>query len=101
MVTVLPHVALSHVALCVFDLERSTAFYVEALGCLPARPYHGTGPEVSRLMEVPDADFDGVFLRCGTGFIELLRYGSAPAPARGAAPLRQADAPASRTSRCL
>ncbi|MCU1415648.1 MAG: lactoylglutathione lyase-like lyase [Microbacteriaceae bacterium] len=66
----------SHLAISVSDLERSADFYAEVFGCRAGSIYRGSGPEVSRLMEVKDADFRGIFLSTGTTFLELLEYGT-------------------------
>ena len=61
----------SHLALSVSDLPRMRDFYRDALGFEAGGQYRGAGRSVSRLMEVEEARFDGVFLRRGPFFLEF------------------------------
>lgn len=80
----------SHLAVNVSDLAASTAFYVEAFGFVPGRPYRAGGRRLATFMDVDPAGFDGVFLRLGDVMVELLAH-RAEAPARDAA--RRATSP--------
>jgi glyoxylase I family protein len=71
----------SHLALNVADLATSTAFYVDAFGFAPGRPYTAGGRRLASFMAVDPAGFDGVFLRCDGGTIELLAHRGASSPA--------------------
>jgi catechol 2,3-dioxygenase-like lactoylglutathione lyase family enzyme len=67
--------ALSHLALSVGSLEASREFYRAAFGFdVSSSDYYGKGRLLSRLMEVPDCDLHGLFMRLGTFFLELLEY---------------------------
>ena len=64
----------SHLALSVADLQRSRAFYCDALGFRPGNEYSSAGPRMAKLMEAPTSGFTGCFLRRGDFFLELLAY---------------------------
>jgi len=67
----------SHLAITVADLERAAAFYSEVFGLeRAASPYEGRGRRLSAVMEVEDAQLEGLFLGDGHVFLELLRYES-------------------------
>jgi catechol 2,3-dioxygenase-like lactoylglutathione lyase family enzyme len=70
--------ALSHLGICVSDLERSLRFYCEALGFEKAES-HAIGYEFARLMDLPDVVVTSQFIRRGPTAIELLAF-SDPAP---------------------
>jgi len=65
----------SHLALSVEDLERQTAFYRDVLDFDVGDTYRSEGPRSSDLMEIEDACFDGVFMRRGGFYLELLAHG--------------------------
>lgn len=68
-------VAISHFGICVSDLERSLAFYTEALGFELG---HGLefGGDVEALTEIPGIAGQARFLKRGGAMIELLKYTS-------------------------
>ena len=70
--------ALSHVGVCVSDVERSTRFYCEALGFEAAEAFD-VGDEFGRLMELDSVQLHSQFLRRDGQAIELLAF-SAPEP---------------------
>jgi catechol 2,3-dioxygenase-like lactoylglutathione lyase family enzyme len=72
---------LSHVGVCVRDVERSTRFYCEALGFERAE-VHTVGDEFAPLMSMDGVDLTSQFLRRGDQAIELLQFGR-PEPAAG------------------
>jgi catechol 2,3-dioxygenase-like lactoylglutathione lyase family enzyme len=63
----------SHFGICVSDLERSLAFYCDALGFEKAES-HAIGQEFARLMDLPDVAVTSQFIRKGTTAIELLGF---------------------------
>jgi catechol 2,3-dioxygenase-like lactoylglutathione lyase family enzyme len=72
----------SHLAVSVADLDRSRAFYTQALGFEPGAEYEAAGRRVVAAMESAAARFRGVFLRRGPVLLELLCYDGFRAPAR-------------------
>ncbi len=68
----------SHFGICVSDLQRSLAFYCDALGFEKAES-HAIGSEFARLMDLPDVAVTSQFVRRGPTAIELLAF-SDPAP---------------------
>jgi lactoylglutathione lyase len=66
-------VALSHVGICVADLDRSLRFYCEGLGFEPAER-HDIGDEFARLMELDQVQLVSQFVRRGAQAIELLAF---------------------------
>lgn len=69
---------LSHVGICVSDLERSTRFYCEALGFEKAESFT-VGDEFAALMEFDSVALTSQFLRRDGHAIELLSF-AAPEP---------------------
>ena len=65
--------AFSHFGICVSDLERSLAFYCEALGFEKAES-HEIGSEFAGLMDLPDVAVTSQFIRRGPTAIELLAF---------------------------
>jgi len=49
---------LTHIGLCVSDLDESAKFYTEALEFEELRRLHVDGPETGRLLDVPGAELD-------------------------------------------
>ena len=78
----MPEPRLSHVGVCVRDLEHSTRFYCEALGFERAET-HTVGDEFARLMSLDGVDLTSQFLRRGEQAIELLHFAE-PEAAPGA-----------------
>jgi catechol 2,3-dioxygenase-like lactoylglutathione lyase family enzyme len=68
--------AITHVGICVSDLERSTKFYNEGLGFELARAFSVEGPEWGRVLEIDDLRVEGRMLRREGFVIELLCYDS-------------------------
>ena len=67
--------AVSHVGICVSELERSRRFYVEALGFVEQFS-HRVGSEFARLMEIDDLDVRSLMLSRDGVTIELLCFES-------------------------
>lgn len=66
---------LSHVGLCVSDLERSLAFY-RALGFAERSRLRAGGEPAAKLLELPGADLAAVYLERDGTRLELLHYAS-------------------------
>jgi len=65
--------AISHVGICVSDLEQSRTFYRDGLGFEEVGSHH-VGDEFASLMEVPGVDVDSVMLARDGVTLELLGY---------------------------
>jgi catechol 2,3-dioxygenase-like lactoylglutathione lyase family enzyme len=63
-----------HVGITVRDLEASLAWYERMFGLQPEFVAHGSGPELSAAVGVPDAKLRFAFLRFGSCVVELLHY---------------------------
>lgn len=63
-----------HVGITVRDLEASLLWYEQTFGVRREFVAHGSGPELSTAVGVPDADLSFAFLRFGSCVIELLCY---------------------------
>ena len=66
-------ITLSHIGICVSDMERSVRFYVDGLGFEPVVDYE-VGPEYGALMEVESPRVASRFLRRDGVSIELLQF---------------------------
>jgi catechol 2,3-dioxygenase-like lactoylglutathione lyase family enzyme len=65
---------ITHLGLCVSDLERSLGFYRDALGFVERDRLHVEGTETATLLGVPDLVLDLVYLERDGLRIELLAY---------------------------
>ena len=65
---------LHHVGITVRDLDESLQWYEHVFGVTPELVAHGSGPELSRAVGVPDTDLRFAFLRFGSAVVELLHY---------------------------
>jgi catechol 2,3-dioxygenase-like lactoylglutathione lyase family enzyme len=74
---------LTHVGICVSDLERSLPFYRDALGFRELGTLDVTGEEASRLLAIADVKLRAVYLERDDTRIELLCYGNPGAPVAG------------------
>jgi catechol 2,3-dioxygenase-like lactoylglutathione lyase family enzyme len=74
MPSLVPVAGVHHVGITVSDLDRSLEWYGRILGLMESMRSGGSGPEVSEIMQVPDADVTAVFLRVGDVFVELLQH---------------------------
>lgn len=63
-----------HVGITVRDLEASLAWYERMFGLKPEFVAHGSGPELSAAVGVPQAELRFAFLRFGSCVVELLHY---------------------------
>lgn len=80
---VLAGARVSHVGVCVTDLERSLRFYRDGLGFTPTHAYD-VGPEFGALMELDGVALRSQFLRRDGVTVELLHFTSPPAEGDGA-----------------
>lgn len=71
----------THVGICVSDLERSVEFYERALGFVEDGRLQASGAETSRILGVPDVVLDMVYLDRDGLRIELLTYAGGVQPA--------------------
>ena len=67
---------LSHIGICVTDLEASVAFYRDALGFSEISRLAVSGPESEQLLELKDVALRAVYLERDGTRIELLRFDS-------------------------
>lgn len=65
-----------HVGLTVRDLERSREWYTRMFDLTPGAVNHGSGPELSRGVQVEDAELTFSMLAIGATRIEFLQYGN-------------------------
>jgi glyoxylase I family protein len=68
--------ALSHIGICVSDLERSQRFYTEALGFTYASELEVAGEPVDSLLRLKDVKLKAVYLDRDGFRLELLHYGA-------------------------
>jgi catechol 2,3-dioxygenase-like lactoylglutathione lyase family enzyme len=67
---------LTHLGLCVSDLDRSLAFYEQVLGFKEVGRFSGDGDPSASLIEVPDLQLRAVYLERDGWRLELLHYPS-------------------------
>ena len=72
----------SHIGICVRDLDRSTAFYVDVLGFSPLYALDLTGNEVAATME-QEGGFRSTMLLRGDVRLELLQWIDVPMSGSG------------------
>lgn len=71
----MPAQFLSHVGICVSDLQRALRFYCEGLGFQEIHRLHVNGPEAAALLQLDeDLELDVVYLLRDGVRIELLHY---------------------------
>jgi catechol 2,3-dioxygenase-like lactoylglutathione lyase family enzyme len=76
----LPIQRLSHVGICVSDLERSLRFYRDLLGFTPEHDLEVGGEPTDTLLRLRDVRLKAVYLVRDGVRIELLHFASPPAP---------------------
>jgi catechol 2,3-dioxygenase-like lactoylglutathione lyase family enzyme len=80
----LPIQRLSHVGICVADLERSLRFYRDLLGFTAEHDLEVAGEATDTLLRLRDTRLQAVYLTRDGVRIELLHFASPPAPPRRA-----------------
>ena len=81
---------LSHIGICVSELDRSVAFYRDALGFTEISRLRLVGPEVARLLQLDSGALQAVYLQRDGTRIELLHYPQdGHLGARGPAPMNR------------
>jgi lactoylglutathione lyase len=80
----LPIQRLSHVGICVADLERSLRFYRDLLGFTAEHDLEVAGEPTDTLLRMQDTRLQAVYLTRDGVRIELLHFASPPAPPRRA-----------------
>ena len=81
---------LSHVALCVSDMERSLEFYRDFIGMEPIMDLDISDDRIRRVLGIAEAKCRIVHLKLGRAVLELFQY-SCPAGENRAAGLHQYD----------
>ena len=79
---VVPVLRLTHIGICVSDLERALRFYRDALGFAVEHEIHVGGEPTDRLLRLRGTDLRAVYLARDGVRVELLAFASPPAPAR-------------------
>ncbi|MGI9431091.1 MAG: VOC family protein [Myxococcota bacterium] len=74
---------LSHLGLCVADLDRAKHFWCEGLGFAEVGAIRVAGEPSASLLELPDVELDAVYLERDGVRLELLHY---PAPGHVGSP---------------
>lgn len=64
----------THLGLCVSDVERSRRFYVEALGFREVGRMGASGEATATILSVPDADLDLLYMERDGLRLELIGY---------------------------
>ena len=78
----LPIQRLTHVGICVSDLEHSTRFYRDLLGFVSEHELAVEGEPTDTLLRLRGAKLNAVYLARDGVRIELLHFASPPAPPR-------------------
>ncbi|MCW5893105.1 MAG: VOC family protein [bacterium] len=71
---------LSHVGLCVRDLQRALRYYRDLLGFEPEHELHVMGQPTDTLLRLRDTDLRAVYLVRDGVRLELLQFASPPPP---------------------
>lgn len=74
--------AVNHIGICVSDLERSVAFYRDALGFEPAGDLRVEGEPSDTLLRLRNVRLHAVYMERDGWRIELLHYESPASPSR-------------------
>ncbi len=75
-----PLLRLTHIGICVSDVERSLRFYRDALGFRVEHELHVEGEPSDTLLRLRGVDLRAVYLQRDGVRIELLHFASPPAP---------------------
>jgi catechol 2,3-dioxygenase-like lactoylglutathione lyase family enzyme len=65
---------MTHIGVCVADLERALRFYRDGLGFRPRSELRISGPPTTTLLRLADVDLEAVYLERDGTRIELLHY---------------------------
>jgi glyoxylase I family protein len=65
---------LSHIGICVAELDRSVRFYRDVLGFVELSRLQVKGPEAARLLDIEGGELQAVYLERDGTRIELLYY---------------------------
>ncbi|MEO8601685.1 MAG: VOC family protein [bacterium] len=65
---------MTHIGICVADLERATQFYRDGLGFAPRSELRISGEPTATLLRLPDVDLQAVYLERDGTRLELLHY---------------------------
>src|SRR5437867_2141421 len=76
----IPLERLTHVGLCVSDLERSLRFYRDLLGFRPVKEIEVEGEPADTLLGLRDVKLRAAYLERDGVTLELLRFARPPAP---------------------
>ncbi len=76
----MPIQRVTHLGICVTDLERSIAFYRDLLGFQVLSEIHVAGEPSDTLLELKDVDLRAAYLERDGLRVELLKYASPPTP---------------------
>jgi len=72
----------SHIGICVSDMERSIAFYRDALGFTVTSELRVAGEPSDTLLSLRDVELHAVYIERDGFRLELLHFGSPRSPAR-------------------
>jgi len=86
---VVPLLRLTHVGICVSDLDRALRFWRDALGFRVEHELSVAGEAADRLLRLRDTDLRAVYLVRDGVRIELLAFASPPAPPRRTRPMHE------------
>ena len=65
---------LTHIGICVSDLDRSVAFYRDALGCVEVGRLIASGPTTDHILALEGTELEAVYLERDGYRLELLHY---------------------------
>ena len=85
----IPLLRLTHVGICVSDLERALRFYRDGLGFRFEHELHVEGEPSDTLLRLRGVNLDAVYLVRDGVHIELLGFASPPAPGRRPRPMHE------------
>ena len=85
----IPLLRLTHVGVCVSDLERAVRYYRDLLGFHLEHDLHVEGEPSDTLLRLRDVKLDAVYLERDGVRIELLRFASPPAPPARTRPMHE------------
>jgi catechol 2,3-dioxygenase-like lactoylglutathione lyase family enzyme len=88
-VTAAPFFRITHLGICVADLDRSRAFYRDALGMDEVATLRVAGEPTQTLLDVDDLDLELVYLERDGIRIELLHYHGPGTAVDAARPMNQ------------